>query len=141
MTPRTEPALIEVTSRYPPAMSTITRFSPPSEYQCAAPPARLVIPDTTAASRSALARARGADPASPPPGCRGPVLAGWGGLAGAGRGRRGPPGRGCPAEAAPPVPAAAGAARRPPAGRRPGGGRGVAGVAGGGRRSTARRSR
>src|SRR5437763_5592531 len=57
----TEPALIDVTSRYPPAMSTITRFSPPSEYQCAAPPARLVIPDTTAANRSALARSRVAD--------------------------------------------------------------------------------
>src|SRR2546430_4218004 len=61
MTPRTDPALIEVISRYPPAMSTITRFSPPSEYQCAAPPERLVMPDTTAASRSALARSRVAD--------------------------------------------------------------------------------
>src|SRR5690349_17160604 len=42
-------------------MSTITRFNPPSEYQCAAPPDRLVIPDTTAASRSAFARSRVAD--------------------------------------------------------------------------------
>src|SRR5256885_10153527 len=61
MTPRTDPALIDVISRYPLAMSTITRLSPPSEYQCAAPPDRLVMPDTTAASRSALARSRVAD--------------------------------------------------------------------------------
>src|SRR5690349_18505090 len=42
-------------------MSMMTRFNPPREYQCAAPPDRLVIPDTTAASRSALARSRVAD--------------------------------------------------------------------------------
>src|SRR5258705_8620939 len=37
-------------------MSMITRLIAPIRYQLAAPPARLVSPDTTAASRSALAR-------------------------------------------------------------------------------------
>src|SRR5919112_118477 len=42
-------------------MSMITRFRLPSAYQLAAPPARLVSPDTTAASRSALGRSLIAD--------------------------------------------------------------------------------
>src|ERR1700754_5147246 len=42
-------------------MSMMTRFSAPSLYQLAAPPARLVRPDTTAASRSAFGRSLIAD--------------------------------------------------------------------------------
>ena len=42
-------------------MSMMTRFRPPSAYQLAAPPARLVMPDTTAARRSALDRSLIAD--------------------------------------------------------------------------------
>jgi hypothetical protein len=42
-------------------MSMITRFRLPRAYQLAAPPARLVRPDTTAASRSAFGRSLIAD--------------------------------------------------------------------------------